>query len=139
VDGRRDLPDAADAAAGALAGDPRRRRARPRRPALHRARRHREDRRRCPVSPVTTRLLEHMRRQLESSRRLLEIVLLQSSAIRKQDVETVLSSLADVQAELAYRARIELEREQILVSVAAVQGIAPDAVDLETILRGVPV
>lgn len=91
------------------------------------------------MSPVTTRLLEHMRRQLESSRRLLEIVLLQSSAIRKQDVETVLSSLADVQAELAYRARIELEREQILVSVATVQGIAPDAVDLETILRGVPV
>jgi flagellar FlgN protein len=91
------------------------------------------------VSPVTTRLLEHMRRQLESSRRLLEIVLLQSSAIRKQDVETVLASLADVQAELAYRAKIEIEREQILVAVAAAQGVAPDAIDLETILRGVPV
>lgn len=91
------------------------------------------------MSPVTTRLLEHMRRQLESSRRLLEIVLLQSSAIRKQDVETVLASLADVQAELAYRAKIELEREQILVSVAAAQGVAADTIDLETILRSVPV
>ena len=90
------------------------------------------------MSPATTRLLEHMRRQLESSRRLLEIVLLQSSAIRKQDVETVLASLADVQSELAYRARIEIEREQILVAVAADQGVAPDTIDLETILRGVP-
>jgi hypothetical protein len=91
------------------------------------------------VSPVTTtRLLEHMRRQLESSRRLLEIVLLQSSAIRKQDVETVLASLADVQAEMAYRGRLEGEREQILVSAAAAQGIAVAAVDLETILAGVP-
>jgi hypothetical protein len=85
-----------------------------------------------------TRLLEHMKRQLESSRRLLEVVLLQNGAIRQQDVETVLASLADVQAEMAYRSRLEIEREQILASTAAAHGIAPDSVDLETILSDTP-
>lgn len=84
------------------------------------------------------RLLDHMRKQLESSRRLLEVVLNQNGAIRRQDVETVLASLADVQAEMAYRARLDVEREQILVSTAALHGIAPDAVDLETILQDAP-
>jgi hypothetical protein len=84
------------------------------------------------------RLLDHMRKQLESSRRLLEVVLQQNGAIRRQDVETVLASLADVQAEMAYRARLEVEREQILASAAALHGIAPEAVDLETFLAGAP-
>jgi FlgN protein len=85
-----------------------------------------------------TRLLEHMKRQLESSRRLLEVVLLQNGAIRRQDVETVLASLADVQAEMAYRSRLEVERAQILASAAAAHGIAPESVDLETILSDTP-
>jgi hypothetical protein len=85
-----------------------------------------------------SRLIEHMQRQLESSRRLLEIVLLQSAAIRRQDVETVLASLADVQAEMGYRARLETERETILRAAAAVAGVAPEAIDLETILLDVP-
>ncbi|HVV58494.1 MAG TPA: flagellar protein FlgN [Gaiellaceae bacterium] len=84
------------------------------------------------------RLLDHMRKQLESSRRLLEVVLQQNGAIRRQDVETVLASLADVQAEMAYRARLEVEREQILASAAALHGIAPESVDLETFLVGAP-
>lgn len=85
-----------------------------------------------------SRLLDHMRRQLESSRRLLEIVLLQNGAIRRQDIETVLASLADVQAEMAHRGRLEVEREQILVSAGTALGIAPDSVDLDAILRDVP-
>ena len=85
-----------------------------------------------------SRLLDHMRKQLESSRRLLEVVLNQNGAIRRQDVETVLASLADVQAEMAFRTRLELEREQILVSAATMHGIAPDSVDLETILQDAP-
>ncbi|HEX7083898.1 MAG TPA: flagellar export chaperone FlgN [Gaiellaceae bacterium] len=85
-----------------------------------------------------SRLLDHLQRQLESSRRLLEIVLSQSAAIRRQDVETVLASLGDVQAEMAYRARLEGEREQILRSAAAAKGVSPEDVDLETILEDVP-
>jgi hypothetical protein len=84
------------------------------------------------------RLLDHMRKQLESSRRLLEVVLQQNGAIRRQDVEKVLASLADVQAEMAYRARLEVEREQILASAASLHGIAPESVDLETFLVGAP-
>jgi hypothetical protein len=84
------------------------------------------------------RLLDHMRKQLESSRRLLEVVLQQNGAIRRQDVEKVLASLADVQAEMAYRARLEVEREQILASAASLHGIAPESVDLETFLTGAP-
>jgi phage host-nuclease inhibitor protein Gam len=85
-----------------------------------------------------SRLTDHMQRQLESSRRLLEIVLLQSAAIRRQDVETVLASLADVQAEMGFRARLEVEREQLLNSAAAAHGVAPETVELETLLQGVP-
>ncbi|MGH3050201.1 MAG: hypothetical protein ACRDLK_08585, partial [Gaiellaceae bacterium] len=85
-----------------------------------------------------SRLHEHLTRQLESSRRLLEIVLGQSAAIRRQDVETVLASLADVQAEMGYRARLETEREVILRSAATTHGIAPEDVELETILADVP-
>ena len=52
-------------------------------------------------------LIEHLERQLESSRRLLEIVLAQRDAIREQDVEGVLARLADVQAEMVTRAQLE--------------------------------
>jgi FlgN protein len=85
-----------------------------------------------------SRLLDHLGRQLESSRRLLEIVLSQSAAIRRRDVETVLASLTDVQAEMAYRSRLESEREALLRSAAAEQGVAPETVNLESMLVGVP-
>jgi FlgN protein len=84
------------------------------------------------------RLIDHLQRQLESSRRLLEIVLGQGAAIRRQDVETVLASLADVQAEMAYRARLEVERETLLRAAAAERGVAPETIDLEALLRGMP-
>ncbi len=83
-------------------------------------------------------LLDHLQRQLESSRRLLGIVLSQSAAIRRRDVETVLASLGDVQAEMNYRGRLEIEREQLLRSAAAARGVAPETLDLEAMLVGVP-
>jgi hypothetical protein len=85
-----------------------------------------------------SRLIDHLRRQLESSRRLLEIVLLQRESIRKQDVESVLASLTDVQAEMSYRARLEAERDAILRDAAGATGAAPDTLDLEAVLLGVP-
>jgi len=83
-------------------------------------------------------LLDHLRRQRESSQRLLEIVMTQNAAIRQQDVTTVLASLTDLQAEMGYRDRLEHERERILFDAAAALGVAPDTIDLEAILVGRP-
>ena len=89
-----------------------------------------------------SRLLDHLRRQLESSRRLLEIVISQSDAIRRQDVAVVLASLTDVQAEMAYRGRLEQERDVLLLEAASDPaiggGAAPETIDLETMLVGAP-
>jgi hypothetical protein len=85
-----------------------------------------------------SRLHDHLQRQLESTRRLLEIVLSQRDSIRKQDVEAVLASLTDVQSEMSYRARLEQERDLILHEVAAKNGTAPETLDLEAVLVGVP-
>ena len=85
-----------------------------------------------------SRLLDHLQRQLESSRRLLGIVLAQSAAIRRRDVESVLASLTDVQAEMGFRQRLEDERAVLLRSAAAERGVAPDTIDLEAMLVGVP-
>jgi hypothetical protein len=85
-----------------------------------------------------TRLIEHLQRQLESTRRLLEIVLSQRDSIRKQDVESVLASLTDVQSEMSYRVRLEQERDQILHEVAGRTGAAPETIDLDALLAGVP-
>jgi flagellar biosynthesis/type III secretory pathway chaperone len=85
-----------------------------------------------------SRLTDHLQRQLESSRRLLEIVLSQRESIRKQDVESVLASLTDVQAEMGYRARLEQERDAILREVGTASGAAPDTLDLEAVLVGLP-
>jgi hypothetical protein len=85
-----------------------------------------------------SRLTDHLQRQLESSRRLLEIVLSQRDSIRKQDVEAVLASLTDVQSEMGYRARLEQERDAILREAAASTGAAPDTLDLEAVLVGMP-
>jgi hypothetical protein len=83
-------------------------------------------------------LLDHLQRQLEASRRLLAIVLSQSAAIRRRDVETVLATLSDVQAEMNYRSRLEIEREQLLRAAATARGVAPETIDLEAMLVGVP-
>jgi hypothetical protein len=85
-----------------------------------------------------SRLLEHLGRQVASSRRLLEIVILQRDAIRRQDVDTVLASLADVHAEMGFRARLEQERDGLLAEAAEQRGAAPDTLDLDDLLAGRP-
>jgi flagellar FlgN protein len=84
------------------------------------------------------RLLDHLHRQLESSRRLLEIVITQSDAIRRQDVAVVLASLTDVQAEMAYRGRLEQERDMLLLEAASDLDAAPETIDLDAMLVGAP-
>jgi hypothetical protein len=85
-----------------------------------------------------SRLLDHLQRQLESSRRLLEIVLTQSAAIRRRDVAAVLASLSDVQTELAFRDRLESERSALIQAAAAERNLPPESVNLEMMLIGVP-
>jgi hypothetical protein len=83
-------------------------------------------------------LIEHLDRQIESSRRLLKIVLAQGASIRRQDVEGVLARLADVQMEMAQRTRIEIERDELLRSEATRIGVAPETLDLEAMLADRP-
>ena len=84
-------------------------------------------------------LIEHLDRQLTSSRRLLGIVLAQGDAIKVQDVEAVLARLADVQAEMVKRAQIERERDVLLQHASAALGVPVAEVTLESILVLVPV
>lgn len=80
-------------------------------------------------------LLEHLDRQVESSRRLLGIVLSQGKAIRGRDVEGVLAKLAELQAELLQRAQLETERDGILRDASSRLGLPVEQVDLEAVLE----
>jgi flagellar biosynthesis/type III secretory pathway chaperone len=84
------------------------------------------------------RLRDHLERQVASARRLLRIVLAQREAIQRQDVETVLVQLSEVQLEMATRAQLELERDEILEQVARRLGVSPETVDLDALLRSIP-
>ena len=81
-------------------------------------------------------LLDHLGRQVASAQRLLRIVLAQTEAIRDQDVERLLATLAEVQAEMGVRQRLETERDRFLADAAARTGCRTDDVNLETLLVG---
>jgi hypothetical protein len=83
-------------------------------------------------------IVEHLERQLQSTRRLLQAVLAQTDAIRAQDVEGVLARLADVQAEMVKRVQLERERDVITQQAGVLLGCAPDAVTLDALLELVP-
>jgi HSP90 family molecular chaperone len=85
-----------------------------------------------------TGLVEHLERQLESNRRLLQIVLAQAEAIKVQDVQAVLARLADVQHEMARRAQIERERDGLLRTAAQVLRVPADQVTLDMLLTLTP-
>jgi hypothetical protein len=85
-----------------------------------------------------TGLLEHLDRQVRSSQRLLQLVLTQSEAIKRQDSEGVLATLGDLQVELGNRQRLEVERDELLRSAGAELGLRADEVTLERILVLVP-
>ena len=83
-------------------------------------------------------LVEHLERQLDSNRRLLQIVLAQGEAIKVQDVQTVLARLADVQHEMLKRAQIERERDGLLQTAAQVLRVPADQVSLDMLLTLTP-
>lgn len=83
-------------------------------------------------------LVAHLEQQVQSSRRMLGVVLAQGQAIRKQDVETVLARLGDVQIEMANQQRLELQRETLLQEAALRLGSPASQLDLEQLLAGAP-
>jgi flagellar biosynthesis/type III secretory pathway chaperone len=78
----------------------------------------------------TNDVIAHLDAQLGSARRLLAIVLEQGAAIRKRDVQNVVSLTGMLQAELQRRALIERDRARLLERAGARLGIAPTAVSI---------
>jgi hypothetical protein len=79
-------------------------------------------------------ILAHLDKQVESARRLLGIVIEQSAAIQKQDVEGVLVKLAELQGEMVTRAQLEQERDHLIQTAAVQLGVPADQVDLDAML-----
>jgi transposase-like protein len=72
----------------------------------------------------------HLDVQIESGRRLLDLVLRQGAAIRERDVEAVLARLADIKAEMAARELLEEERGGLIEQAALRLGTSPAGVTL---------
>src|SRR5689334_16026199 len=84
---------------------------------------------------LTGDVLAHLEVQLESARRLLQIVLKQGEAIRERNVQSVVALTGMLQAEMQRRTLLEDERARLLDRAGARLGIAPGAVTL-TLLAG---
>jgi hypothetical protein len=82
-------------------------------------------------TPLGARVLAHLAEQLDSARRLLDLVLRQAQAIRRRDVEGVLTLLTHVQGEMERRGHMERERTALLQGAAAQLAVPAHAVTLE--------
>jgi len=80
-------------------------------------------------------VLHHLDAQIESARRLLGSILAQGKAIRRQDVEGVMTRLADIKTEMDFRARLEADRVTILTRAGAELGVEAAGVTLEGLTR----
>lgn len=85
----------------------------------------------APPLEIGTAVLGHLADQLDSSRRLLDAVLRQGAATRRQDVEGVIACLTEIQGEMDRRGRLEIERAQLLVRAAGMLGHQPHEVTLD--------
>jgi flagellar biosynthesis/type III secretory pathway chaperone len=79
---------------------------------------------------LTNDVIAHLDAQLASAGRLLAIVLEQGGAIRRRDVQNVVSLTGMLQTELQRRAVIERSRAQLLERAGARLGIAPTDVSI---------
>jgi hypothetical protein len=78
-------------------------------------------------------VIGHLDAQLVSARRLLDLVLRQGQAIRRQDVEAVVARLGELQAEMERRGRLEGDRTQLLTQAGAVLGLPAHAITLDAL------
>jgi hypothetical protein len=76
-------------------------------------------------------LLAHLDAQINSARKLLQLVLAQGAAIRERDSEAVLARLADIQAEMGRRGALEMERTGLLQRAGTALGVPATTVTLE--------
>jgi hypothetical protein len=76
-------------------------------------------------------LLAHLDAQINSARRLLQLVLAQGAAIRERDTEAVLARLADIQSEMGRRGSLEVERTGLLQRAGQALGVPATTVTLE--------
>jgi hypothetical protein len=88
----------------------------------------------APPLELGTAILAHFADQLASSRRLLDAVLRQGAATRRQDVEGVLGCLTEIQGEMDRRGKLEAERAQLLVRAAALLSVQPHEVTLDELV-----
>jgi hypothetical protein len=82
------------------------------------------------ATPIASDVLAHLAGQIDSARRLLTQVLRQSGAIRRRDVDGVLATMTDIQAEMASRSRLESERSELLWRTSAMLGIPAETITL---------
>jgi hypothetical protein len=80
---------------------------------------------------LSSAVLTHLDRQLESARRLLDAVLRQGAAIRAHEVDAVLKAIEEIGSEMEARSRLEAERGDVLARAAVTLGVAPADVTLE--------
>jgi hypothetical protein len=83
-------------------------------------------------------LIAYLEQQVESSRRLLGMVLGQGQAIRRQDVGAVLARLGDVQVEMAHQQKLERDRERLMLEASSSLAVPQEGIDLEALLTGRP-
>jgi hypothetical protein len=87
------------------------------------------------VTPLGTEVLAHLDAQIVSARRLLESILRQGAAVRERQVDGVLASMTEIQAEMGARARLEHERAGLLTRAGQALGLAPQGVTLEAMAQ----
>src|SRR3954471_20343938 len=92
------------------------------------------------MSPATTtaigaEVLDHLQAQIVSARRLLECILRQGTAVRAREVDGVLASMTEIQAEMGARSRMEGERAALLQRAGMDPGLNPAGATLEAIAQ----
>jgi hypothetical protein len=85
----------------------------------------------APAATLGPEVVAHLDAQIESARRLLDIVLRQGAAIRRQDVDEVLARMTDLQGEMEHRGGLELQRTELLTYAGAQLGVAGHAITLD--------
>ncbi len=88
----------------------------------------------APPLELGTAVLGHLAEQLASGRKLLDAVLRQGAATRRQDVEGVLACLTEIQGEMDRRGRLETDRAQLLTRAAGLLGRQPHEVTLDSLV-----
>lgn len=89
---------------------------------------------RLPDALLTSDVIAHLDTQLTSARRLLQIVLEQGAAIRRRDVQAVVTLTGLMQVELQRRALIERDRARLLERAGARLGVPAGAVSISLLL-----